>query len=125
MSFIQSQLAPSETIKHMGHFHWLDKLAALLWCFVVIGIFMIIWMWTTEFAVTDRRVIVKRGWIMRKTEEISINRVEEVNLKQGILGRIFGYGTLQLRGSGGSAMKLPRMSRPLKFRNAIYAAKSH
>ena len=58
--------------------------------------------WTTELAVTDRRVIYKEGLIARRTLEMNRSRVESVDVYQTILGRILGYGTVTLRGTGGS-----------------------
>ncbi len=74
---------------------------------------------TTEFVVTDKRVIYKRGWISRRTEEINITKVESVDVDQDVPGRILGYGTVSVRGTGGSWEPLRMVSNPLGLRNAI------
>ncbi len=74
---------------------------------------------TTEIVVTDKRIIYKAGWIVRRTEEINLSKVESVDVRQGIGGRIFNYGTVAIRGIGGSWEPLRRIAEPLTLRNAI------
>jgi uncharacterized membrane protein YdbT with pleckstrin-like domain len=74
---------------------------------------------TTEIVVTDKRIIHKVGWIARRTEEINISKVETVDVAQGIPGRILDFGTVLIRGIGGSWEPLRRVASPLKLRNAI------
>jgi uncharacterized membrane protein YdbT with pleckstrin-like domain len=74
---------------------------------------------TTEIVVTDKRIIHKVGWISRRTEEINITKVETVDVSQGIVGRIFDFGTVLIKGIGGSWEPLRRVASPLKLRNAI------
>jgi uncharacterized membrane protein YdbT with pleckstrin-like domain len=73
----------------------------------------------TEIVVTDKRIIHKVGWIARRTEEINITKVETVDVAQGIVGRIFDFGTVLIRGIGGSWEPLRRVASPLQLRNAI------
>ena len=77
--------------------------------------------WTTELAVTDRRVIYKEGLIARRTLEMNRSRVESVDVYQTILGRILGYGTITLRGTGGSLEPMHTIDDPLTFRSHIIA----
>jgi uncharacterized membrane protein YdbT with pleckstrin-like domain len=74
---------------------------------------------STEIVVTDKRIIHKVGWIARRTEEINITKVETVDVAQGIGGRIFDFGTVLIKGIGGSWEPLRRVSSPLQLRNAI------
>jgi uncharacterized membrane protein YdbT with pleckstrin-like domain len=74
---------------------------------------------TTEIVVTDKRIIHKTGWIARHTEEINISKVETVDVSQGVVGRIFDFGTVVIRGIGGSWEPLRRVASPLQLRNAI------
>ncbi len=74
---------------------------------------------TTEIVVTDKRIIHKVGWIARRTEEINITKVETVDVAQGIVGRIFDFGTVLIKGIGGSWEPLRRVASPLQLRNAI------
>ena len=77
--------------------------------------------WTTELAVTDRRVIYKERLIARRTLEMNRSRVESVDVYQSILGRLLGYGTITLRGTGGSGEPMPNIEHPLNFRSHITA----
>ncbi len=74
---------------------------------------------TTEIVVTDKRIIHKVGWISRRTEEINITKVETVDVGQGVMGRVLGYGTVLIRGVGGSWEPIRRVADPLALRNAI------
>jgi uncharacterized membrane protein YdbT with pleckstrin-like domain len=77
--------------------------------------------WTTELAITDRRVIYKERLIARRTLEMNRSRVESVDVYQSILGRLLGYGTIRLRGTGGSLEPMPNIDDPLTFRSYITA----
>ncbi|MSP01395.1 MAG: PH domain-containing protein [Acetobacteraceae bacterium] len=74
---------------------------------------------TTEIVVTDKRIIHKTGWISRHTEEINITKVETVDVIQGIGGRILGYGTVVIKGTGGNWEPLHQIDAPLQLRNTI------
>ncbi|HEX3431255.1 MAG TPA: PH domain-containing protein [Rhizomicrobium sp.] len=77
--------------------------------------------WTTEIAVTDRRVIYKTGLISRRSVEMNMDKVESVDVTQDIFGRIFNYGTVLIRGTGASLEPLSTIATPLALRNAITA----
>ena len=74
---------------------------------------------TTEIVVTDKRIIHKTGWIARRTEEINVTKVETVDVRQGVVGRIFNFGTVGIVGIGASWEPLRRVASPLALRNAI------
>ena len=76
---------------------------------------------STELAVTDQRVILKRGVIARHTIEMNRSKVESVDVDQSVVGRIFGYGTVLVRGTGGSLEPMQSISDPLLFRSHITA----
>jgi len=77
---------------------------------------------TTELAVTDRRVIYKAGLFARHTLEMNRAKVESVAVDQTILGRIFGYGTIIVRGTGSTLEPIRNISDPLTFRSYITTA---
>lgn len=79
---------------------------------------------TTEIAVTSRRLSYKRGLVARYVGEINIDRIEGVNVLQGILGRMFGYGRVMVRGTGVGDILLPPIEQPIRFRKAIEVARS-
>lgn len=78
---------------------------------------------TTEIGVTDTRLVYKRGLVARAVGEINIDRIEGVNVLQGILGRIFGYGRVMVRGMGVGEVVLPPIAQPIRFKKAIEKAR--
>ena len=74
---------------------------------------------TTETDVTNFRVVHKTGFITRKTFEMSLDKVESVDVDQTILGRIFNYGDVTIRGVGEGIEKIETIASPLAFRNSI------
>lgn len=76
---------------------------------------------TTEIVVTDRRIIFKEGFIRRRTMEMNMNKVETVDVVQSIVGRVFDYGTILIRGTGSSYEPLRLIGHPLALRTAIVA----
>ena len=76
---------------------------------------------STEFAVTDQRVIYKAGIFARHSIEMNRNKVESVDVDQSILGRIFGYGKVTIRGTGGGLEPVADISDPLTFRSHLTA----
>jgi uncharacterized membrane protein YdbT with pleckstrin-like domain len=77
---------------------------------------------STELAVTDRRVIHKTGFFSRRTQEMNREKVESVDVQQSVAGRIFGYGTVLVRGIGSSWEPFANIADPLTFRSNITAA---
>lgn len=73
----------------------------------------------TEIAVTSTRVIYKTGFIRRHTVEMNMDKVESVDVDQTLLGRLLGYGSVRVRGTGASLEKLDYIAHPLGLRNAI------
>lgn len=95
-------------------------LLGLLLLVVVVGLFILIWAWikyrTTEFAVTDRRVMAKTGLISRRTVEMFLDKVESLNVEQTVPGRLFDYGTVTIRGTGATSEAFDNISAPLVLR---------
>ena len=74
---------------------------------------------TSEFAVTDRRVIIKTGLIARRTLETQLSKVEGVGVDQSISGRMFGYGNITVKGTGGTSKPFAMIANPMRFRKAV------
>ena len=74
---------------------------------------------TSELVVTDRRLLIKVGWIRRRTVEMFVSKIESIGVDQGILGRIMNAGTVTVRGTGGSAEPFQTIARPIEFRNCV------
>lgn len=132
MRYIDESLAPGETIIARGKWpaiFWVGAWAALLLLgIIVIGVFifasMVIKMKTTDFAVTNRRVILKEGWLNRKTHELAVESVEGVSLDQSLWARLFGFGRVIVTGTGEARIVFPPMAHPVNFRRAIEAARA-
>ena len=77
--------------------------------------------WTTETDVTNMRVVHKTGFIKRRTFEMSLDKVESVDVNQSILGRLLNYGNVTVRGVGEGAETIQTSASPLEFRNHITA----
>lgn len=130
--YVDKSLAAGERILMRGRWPfalWLGAWAALLVLGVaVIGVFIFLWaaikMSTTEFAVTDQRIILKRGFFRRVTEELAVESVEGVNLKQSFFGLLFGYGAIVVTGTGETHIHFPPMAEPVRFRRAIEDART-
>jgi uncharacterized membrane protein YdbT with pleckstrin-like domain len=130
-SYVEGALIQDERIVHMGRISlWslahLIVLGVLLLPAFGLGLIFLIKAWvryrTTELAVTTRRVIVKFGLIRRSTVEININKVESIQVDQGILGRLFNFGTLVIAGAGTPQAPVAGISSPMDFRKAFIEA---
>ncbi|MDO8398772.1 MAG: PH domain-containing protein [Bradyrhizobium sp.] len=77
--------------------------------------------WTTETDVTNLRVVHKTGFIQRQTFEMSLDKVESVDVNQSILGRILNYGNVSIFGVGEGNKTIDTIASPLEFRNHITA----
>jgi uncharacterized membrane protein YdbT with pleckstrin-like domain len=77
---------------------------------------------TSEFAVTNRRVLIKIGWLRRKTLELLLQKVESVGVDQSLVGRMFNFGTITVRGTGGSREHFKNIAAPLDFRRQVQAS---
>jgi uncharacterized membrane protein YdbT with pleckstrin-like domain len=104
-----------------------DSLELLCWAVAaVIAVVALYWTarawfhrWTTETDVTNMRVVHKTGFIKRRTFEMSLDKVESVDVNQSILGRILNYGSVTVRGVGEGAETIQMIASPLDFRNHI------
>jgi uncharacterized membrane protein YdbT with pleckstrin-like domain len=148
MSYVESTLVPGERIMYRAHLHWTTFLGGVLLfallatvgiLFVVreesqfagIIIFVLgvlplaaayIRYRTSEFAVTDKRVLIKTGLVRRHTLETLLNKVENISVEQGLLGRVLNYGTIQVTGTGSTKETFSNISAPLEFRKQVQGA---
>ncbi len=149
MSYVDSQLLTGETVRYRARLHrgiftapsvfGVLTLAALIgaiaaghwwWLLVavtaIIAAYMFTGAWvtykTSEFAVTDKRVVIKVGWIRRRTLETMLSKVEGVGVDQSLTGRMLGYGSIEVTGTGGTREEFTRIADPLEFRRQVQAA---
>ena len=75
---------------------------------------------TSEFGVTDKRVVIKVGMIRRRTVELLLRQIEAISVDQTVTGRMLNYGTITLTGTGGVKEEFHNIARPLEFRRAVH-----
>ncbi len=151
MSFIDNNLLASEVVIYRANLHWVIfapafvylllsialgicnlasdaphqilwgvSLAALLLA-ILSGIHHFIRYKTSEFAVTNKRVLIKVGFIRRHSLEVLLHKVEGIGVNQSITGRILGYGTIVISGTGGTKEMFDAITAPLEFRKQVQA----
>lgn len=138
MSYIENNLIKDEEIITRTNIHWSIFLPAaaililglyrltsahsgqlLLIIGAVVGIGAYISYKTSEFGITNKRVIGKVGLIRRKSLEIMLTKVEGISVKQNILGRILGYGDVTVNGVGSTRETFPGIPDPTRFRKIL------
>src|ERR1700683_1639870 len=151
MTYIDSILEPGEQVRYHTTVSWTSYTPAILLALCALGSLLVAvsheamanigWVaagvfagmaivafvpawfrrWTTEIAVTDRRIILKRGLIRRHTVEMNMQKVESVDVDQTLIGRLFNYGSVTIRGTGSSFENLRMIDHPLKLRSMVTA----
>jgi len=113
-NYVNNNLIKDEHVELETTYHWIIfcSLRAILTLFIA----PMIDKYSDEFAITNRRLIIKTGLISRKTFEMNLSKIESVNIDQTLLGRILGYGTIMIVGSGGTRETFPNIKKPLEFR---------
>ncbi|WDI30620.1 PH domain-containing protein [Hyphococcus flavus] len=127
MSYVKSSLGADEEVLMMGRFPWPYHVTAwgalLILGVAVIGVIiwalMLVHFKTTESALTSRRIVYKKGLFTRETMELGVSTVEQIELHQGFWGRIFGFGVLEISGTGDSQIRTHPISDPVKFRRMV------
>ena len=119
MGYIEKSLSGDEQVVSKFSYHWIVYIFPLMLCMVVIGIIPLLKILFTEQGVTTKRGIKKEGIISRNTEELHLSKVETVEIKQGVLGRILGYGDVELTGTGLSGLVFKTVSSPMNVKKKI------
>ena len=127
-SYVEGALTKGEQVIYQGKVSiWtLSPLIIIgLILFFVWGLGLLFWIaaaikyFTTELAITNKRVIAKFGLVSRSTIEINLQKIESIQVNQGILGRILNYGSIVVSGAGNPQAPIPGISSPLQFRRAF------
>lgn len=96
---------------------------AISFCFFAASIYLFLsaylYYLTSEYGVTNKRVLIKTGWISRASLEIMLDKVEGVLVDQTIPGRLFNYGSITIIGTGGTKDTFPYIPNPLEFRRTV------
>lgn len=127
-SFVENSLIPGERVESKATITWMSQfwyfLFALITVFTVILPILfilkaIINVTTTELAVTNKKIIGKAGFIRRVSIDLPLERLESINIDQGIIGRILGFGRVSVRGVGGNYVSIPYVNQPMDFRRVV------
>ena len=126
-SYVDQSLTRNESVISRAQTSWIPTIIP-----VIIGILLLplrlritynspvlLRVWSTELALTNQRVIAKVGLIRRNTVELRIDKVESLGIHQGILGRIFNYGSIVIKGTGGTNTPIPNIKAPMQFRSIV------
>lgn len=127
-SYVQSTLISDEKVIYEAKLSIWAKLPTIILGFFLLffyGAGLVVWLLvylqyiSTELAFTNKRVIAKFGFISRQTVELNLLKVESLQVTQGVLGRIFNFGTLIVSGAGNPQAPIPGISNPMAFRRAF------
>jgi uncharacterized membrane protein YdbT with pleckstrin-like domain len=146
MSYLDDHLLSGERIVYRARLHWTIFLTSIVVVLLGIGLAILLQVvepayWfaglalagvglllaigpairyvTSEFAVTDKRVLGKVGFIERESDETLLSKIEAIAVDQGMIGRMLGFGTLMITGTGGTREVFSSISDPLQFRRQI------
>ena len=150
MGYVDKNLLPGEAVGYRAHLHpviflhpalfavpgialilyglsgeglgllWMIGLVLLLYA-AGVGIARAILYVSSEFAITNKRVLIKVGFIHRHTLEMLLTKVETVRVDQGLIARMLGYGTIVVTGTGGTNEPFKSIANPLEFRKQVQA----
>lgn len=87
------------------------------------GVYLFVHGIALEVAVTNDRFVKKTGLVAITTEEVSLDKIEEVNVTESVLGRIFGYGNVKVHGTGAGSIDVKMVNSPVSLRRAIQTAR--
>lgn len=128
MSYIEQSLSQGEEIKNLFNLHWVAWMPMVSWIILglvtlgltwLIAIYEFLKLKFLEQGLTNKRVILKKGIIGRKTEEMKLKSIETVTIDQGILGRLLGYGTIRITGRGVSDVLFRNVADPMLVKRNI------
>ena len=119
MSYINKTLIDDEIVASIFSIHKFFYIIPFISSFLIVGLPSLLKLIFTEYGLTNNRVITKTGIISRSTEEMKLSKVETVEIKQGILGRILGYGNVIVSGTGSSKVVISRVSNPIDVKKNI------
>ena len=116
-TYVNGHLIRDENVVHETRLHWVIFFS--LKSILTLTIYAWFKRWLSEFVITNRRIVIKEGFIARRTFEMNLSKIETVNVDQTVMGRILNYGSLTIIGTGGTRETFQNIARPLAFRQAF------
>lgn len=128
MSYIEESLSKDEQIESLFKLHWFAWVP--MWIWIVLGLVTLGITWliaiyeylrlrSIEQGVTNKRVVYKTGIISRRTDEMKITSIETVEIDQGVIGRLFGFGDVRVTGRRISDVVFRRIDDPMAVKRTI------
>jgi uncharacterized membrane protein YdbT with pleckstrin-like domain len=115
--YVNNHLIKDESVAFETKYHWVIFLT--LKSLFTLTIAPMLQRALSEFVITDRRIIIKTGFIARSTFEMNLSKIESVNVDQTAMGRILNYGSITIIGTGGTKETFHNIAKPLSFRKAF------
>jgi uncharacterized membrane protein YdbT with pleckstrin-like domain len=148
MSYVKKNLIPGETLIYSTGLHWSVLFWPVIFVLILVGggiaalalgtfagkieigtlligaglvylLFAVMKRNATEIAVTNRRVIIKTGMASRRSLEIMLQKVESIGITEPTWGRVLGYGSVMIHGTGGTPEPFHRIAHPAEFRKHV------
>ena len=145
MSYIDGNLIAGERVVYRTRLHWLVLLPSVLflvvlmlplawflsqgtwqslaWIPLAVGVLAllpaVIKRQSSDFAVTNKRVMMKVGVFTTRSVELLLNKIEAIAVNQSLAGKLFGYGDIVVTGSGGTHEAFSQIQGPMEFRRAV------
>lgn len=116
-SYVNKHLINNENVVFETKLHWVIFFS--LRSIFTLTIYAWLERWLSEYVITNRRIIIKTGFIARNTFEMNLSKIESVNVEQSIMGRILNYGSITIIGSGGTRETFHNIAHPLEFRKSF------
>ena len=116
-NYVKNHLIKDETVAYETKLHWVIFFSLKSILTLTIAAWFIRWL--SEFVITNRRIVIKTGFIARKTFEMNLSKIETVNVDQTVPGRIFNFGSITIIGTGGTKETFHNIARPMAFRKAF------
>jgi uncharacterized membrane protein YdbT with pleckstrin-like domain len=111
-------IALAVTLQLTSHDYWYAG-AALVGVALLLAVPTTVRYLSSDFAVTDKRVLARMGLLHRQSMETLLSKIEGIGVEQELWGRMLGYGTLTITGTGGTRETMPCIPRPLEFRRQV------
>ncbi len=115
--YVNKHLISNESVVFETKLHWVIFFS--LKSIFTLTIYAWLERWLSEYVITNRRIIIKTGFIARNTFEMNLSKIESVNVEQSIMGRILNYGSITIIGSGGTRETFHNIAHPLEFRKSF------
>jgi len=115
--YVNNHLIRNESVVFETKYHWVIFIS--LKSLFTLTLAPLIQRAMSEFVITNRRIIIKTGFIGRRTFEMNLSKIETVNVDQSIMARIFNYGIITIIETGGTKEIFHNIAKPLEFRKAF------